>query len=60
MNEFYKLENDPKSKQELKKIIMHIRAKEEFERLNRICRCDEAGIPRCETCAKLKKINNGN
>ena len=50
----HKLEECPLSKQKLRHIVMQIRVREEFERLSRICRCDDAGVPKCGTCEKLR------
>lgn len=50
----YKLEECPRGKQELQRIVNQIKMREEFERLNLICRCDAANVPRCGTCAKLR------
>lgn len=58
MNELYKLEQCPRAKQDLLKVVNQIKMREEFERLSKICRCDDAGVPRCGTCEKLRKAKS--
>lgn len=48
----HKLEECPRGKQDLQRVVNQIKMREEFEALNNICRREHAGTVKCGTCAQ--------